>query len=286
MRATNLPSILRGAGLMVVVHVGADTRGQGELAGVEAIFVHHTGSASMPGAVNVVRDGREGLRGLLSQLALDPDGRWHYLGSRQAWHAGTGGPLPSIPANLANSRTISIEGVSSGGSWTAAQRWSYPRGVAALADAFRLPTSRVVRHQDWAPRRKTDAGVWTTATFRRDVDWHRTDLKRAQSGRFLSMLTDTEQDELLAKTRDIHKQLFGPWQTRRFGRTEQPGHTLVDLVRVLDVELLSWIDLAGRPGPEADTMLGQVVSTRADVRTLRAQLDRIEAALPKAPSGA
>lgn len=180
MRATNLPHILRGAGLTVVIHAGADTRGQGELAGVEAIFVHHTGSAAMPGAVNVVRDGREGLWGLLSQLAVDPDGRWHYLGSRQAWHAGTGGPLVGIPANSANSRTIGIEGVSSGGSWTAAQRWSYPRGVAALADAFRLPTGRVVRHQDWASGRKTDAGVWTTATFRRDVDWHRADLRGDQ----------------------------------------------------------------------------------------------------------
>jgi len=263
MRVTNLPHILRGAGLPVVVHAGADTRGQGELISVEALFVHHTGSASMPGAVNVVRDGRAGLRGLLSQLAVDPAGRWHYLGSRQAWHAGTGGPLPGIPANGANSRSIGIEGVSNGGFWTPEQRWSYPRGVAALADAFRLSTDRIVwRHQDWAPGRKTDAGVWTTATFRRDVDWHRADLRAGGDDDM-----NGEQDRML---REVHQQLFGPWDNP--GPPAGPGHGWpVEMIAQTHAEVTKWLPSRDEPGEDRkeDRLLGQAASAAG--RALRAE---------------
>lgn len=87
-----------------------------------------------------------------------------------------------------------------------------------------------------------------------------------------------EQDRLL---REVHKQLHGPWNTWRFGVDRQESRTLVDLVRGIDLELVSRIDLAGRPGPESDTTLGQVASIRADVRALRTQLNEIEERLPK-----
>jgi hypothetical protein len=176
---TDLPDALRSGGCRVEVDPGFATRGQGALASVKAIMCHHTGSVSA-NTWKVVRDGREGLRGLLSQLVLERDGLWRVLGSGQAWHAGSGGPLLGIPINSANSCTIGIEAVSAGtarGDWTAAQLAEYPRGVAALCRRYRLTEQHVIFHKTWAPTRKVDLAGWPgdLAGFRSAVKQHLTE---------------------------------------------------------------------------------------------------------------
>ena len=173
---TDLPDTLRRAGCRVEVDPGFATRGQGALAGVKAIVCHHTGSVSA-NTWKVVRDGREGLRGLLSQLVLERDGLWRVLGSGQAWHAGSGGPLLGIPINSANSWTVGIEAVSAGtakGDWTAAQLTEYPRGVAALCRRYGLTEQQVIFHKTWAPGRKVDLAGWPgdLPAFRASVRSH------------------------------------------------------------------------------------------------------------------
>lgn len=178
MLLTDLGLTLRAAGCRVEIDPGAATRGQGQLAGVRAIVCHHTGSVSA-NTWKVVRDGRAGLEGLLSQLVLERDGLWRVLGSGQAWHAGTGGPLLGIPANSANAWTIGIEAVSAGtakGDWTPAQLAEYPRGVAALCRRYGLTEQHVIFHKTWAPTRKVDLAGWPgdLAAFRAAVARHLT----------------------------------------------------------------------------------------------------------------
>lgn len=86
-----------------------------------------------------------------------------------------------------------------------------------------------------------------------------------------SVTMTPEQEAML---RDIHEQLCGSggrgpgqypgWAPWTYGPARQKL-TLVDLVRECHRELVSRLDLKGRPGPEQDTLFGQVLSTRANL---------------------
>jgi hypothetical protein len=200
----DLPDTLRAAGCRVEVDPGFATRGQGQLAGVKAIMCHHTGSVSA-NTWKVVRDGRTGLQGLLSQLVLERDGLWRVLGSGQAWHAGTGGPLLGIPANSANSWTVGIEAVSAGtakGDWTAEQLAEYPRGVAALCRRYGLTEQHVIFHKTWAPGRKIDLAGWPgdLTGFRGSVARHLTAPTAAPED---DMFTDQDRQLLRGAARAV-----------------------------------------------------------------------------------
>lgn len=259
MLLTDLPSTLRAGGCRVDVDPGYLTRGQGQLAGVKAIVCHHTGSVSA-NTWKVVRDGRAGLEGLLSQLVLERDGLWRVLGSGQAWHAGSGGPLLGIPINSANAWTIGIEAVSAGttkGDWTAAQLTEYPRGVAALCRRYGLTEQQVIFHKTWAPTRKVDLAGWPgdLPAFRASVRLFLVSptVSRPQEG-FLMALSDAQQVEVAEAARSL---LFGKGGVRSAG----------EAALVLD-EIRRGV-AALRAAPTSETS-GPVSLTDADVARIAA----------------
>lgn len=188
-----LGDVLHDAGLPVVEVPGARTRGHGLMDDPLGILCHHTAGPDatsksgrdgglwprppapprlhVPGypSLAVVVDGRPGLDGPLSQLGLARSGVWVFIAAGQAWHAGTGG-VPWCPSG-GNRRLIGVEAESVGtrDDWTAEQRESYPRGVAALAEHFGIPTSHVIGHKEWAPARKIDPAFVDMSRFRSAV---------------------------------------------------------------------------------------------------------------------
>lgn len=206
-RYTNLADILRGAGLSVVEDSGWRTRGA-ELADIRAIMLHHTATptSSYRGnnapTLGTVRNGRAGLPGPLAQFVLGRDGTWYVVASGLANHAGNGSGW-GLPTNNANKYTLAIEAESSGvgSDWTDAQLSSYPRGVAALCEAFGLAWHRVIAHKEWAPSRKIDPAGWPG-----DVDGFRLTVRNILEGKGAFMaLTDNDQNLLFELVKDMAK---------------------------------------------------------------------------------
>ena len=67
------------------------------------------------------------------------------------------------------------------------------------------------------------------------------------------------------------------WATKRYGVATQPKFTLVDYLREIDRELNSRIDLKDRPGADSDSLYGQVLNSRAEVRALASAGVQIDA---------
>ena len=168
---TWLADALRGGGLPVREVVGWRTRGHGAMADVRGVVCHHTAGAAsgLYPSEKVVVNGRVGLAGPLCNLGLDRAGTWIVVAAGQAWHAGTGS-VAWCPSG-GNSHLIGVEAESVGtrDDWTAAQRESYPRGVAMLLRYLKLPASRAIAHREWAPGRKIDPAFWDMGEFRRAV---------------------------------------------------------------------------------------------------------------------
>lgn len=155
MRLHNLADVIRAAGLPVTEVGGWQGRG-GELSRISGIVLHHTAGAARGDypSLGIVRDGRPGIPGPLSQIGLGRE-RVYVIAGGRANHAGVG-HWPGIIGNL---DTIGIEAESTGlgdGGWTAFQKDAYPRLVRALAIAYGVPAARVIAHREWAPERKID----------------------------------------------------------------------------------------------------------------------------------
>lgn len=157
---TDLADACRASGLRVVEEPAWRTRGHGPMTAVRGLMWHHTAgprSGNMP-SLTVLRDGRPGLEGPLSQLGLARDGTVHVIAAGKAYHAGSG----EWPGLTGNSDCIGIEAesVGDGTDWTPQQRDAMPRLSKALCARYRVPTTRVIAHREWAPTRKIDpAGI-------------------------------------------------------------------------------------------------------------------------------
>ncbi len=244
---TWLADALRAGGCRVREEPGWRTRGHGGMVAVRGLLVHHTGSAAMPGARNVVRDGRSDLPGPLAQLTLDPDGTFSVIAAGQCWHPGRGGPLLDCPRDSGSPYLIGIEGVSNGSYWTDAQRQEYPRGVAALLRRLgaRSAEGWVAEHAEWAPGRKPDMGNWDPNDMRREVNRH---LRGAPTEEdFMATLSDAEKKDWYAKLTEIHQRETQALDFREHHREPR------------------------------DNQHGQGLSVRQELTWLREQINRMEA---------
>lgn len=172
MAAPWLADALRAGGLPVVEEPGWQGRGTGGTFTPLGVLAHHTAGPAVGDlpSLRIVRDGRTGLPGPLSQLMLSRSGRFHVIAAGRANHAGIGA-AGFVPANDGNRYLIGIEAESAGtrDDWTLEQRVNYPRGVAALLRWMRVGEGNVLGHKEWAPTRKIDPAFWDMNAFRRDV---------------------------------------------------------------------------------------------------------------------
>lgn len=157
---TWLPQVLLEAKLKVATCPGWETRGTRDMGPIFGVLCHHTAGAAvgnMP-SLNVLINGRPGLRGPLSQLGLGRDGTYYIIAAGSANHAGPGNWMGETNGNR---HFIGIEAEHTGrpdDPWPTAQMDAYHRGVAAILAHKHLSASRCAAHREYAlpPGRKLD----------------------------------------------------------------------------------------------------------------------------------
>ena len=162
---TGIPAALRKYGLTVELVRGWETRGSSAFS-PKGVVCHWTAGplrGDRP-SLRVVINGRPDLPGPLCQVFLTRAGVAVVVAAGRAQHAGSGG-WRGLSGNAA---VFGIEAESARGEWTDAQRWAYPRVVAALADLAGFDTSMVCGHSEWTTR-KSDVNGYTMAAMRSQV---------------------------------------------------------------------------------------------------------------------
>lgn len=199
---TGLAVAARETGYPVIEIPGWKTRGQGALADdVRIITDHHTAgpepertSSNYP-SLNVVKSGRTGLRGLLSQLGMGFNGTIYVIGAGVAWHAGEGSWKGWTNANY---RGIGIEAEDGGdGDWTMAQLDCYPRLNAALCRYLGVSADWVAGHKEYAtPRgRKIDPAGIEMSQMRRTTAWYLANPHKIRKGSTMSDIGPEKWDQ-------------------------------------------------------------------------------------------
>jgi len=175
---TDLADVLRGAALTVHEVSGWQKRGYRgrSLEAVRGVVLHYTAEpvGTRPDAMaRLLSIGRSDLPGPLSQLFLDRFGEWWVIAAGYANHAGAG----SYPGLRGNPDCIGIEAANTnkGEVPSDIQIDSWARGVAAVCDAYEVPTDNIISHAMWAPKRKTDPFGIDVPTFRVSVTAERSD---------------------------------------------------------------------------------------------------------------
>lgn len=141
---------------------------------VEGVALHHTadGPTGEYPSLRIVRDGRAGLAGPLSNFGLGRSGTVYVVAAGACYHAGA-----SRWAGFTdlNDEFLSVEAESVGtrDDWTPAQRDCYPRLVAACLYYMRRDAVRAAGHKEVClPRgRKIDPAFWGMSELRTRVGW-------------------------------------------------------------------------------------------------------------------
>jgi hypothetical protein len=177
---TQLADVARRTGYPVTETPGWRSRGHGPQPAVRGIVCHHTaGRADM----HVVRDGRPGLDGPLSQIWLRRDGTIFIVASGRCWHN-----APSTSADHTNSNSIGIEAENNGSEpWPARQLDAYRRLCAELCKEFGLDASAVKGHKEVNTSKPDPHSISMTA-FRAEV----AALLRGDSGPMAEPISWTE----------------------------------------------------------------------------------------------
>ena len=171
-KATWLADVLRAAGLKVVEQKGWKTRGRA-MNDFKGIILHHTAGSltgNMP-SLNVIQNGRPGLSGPLSHMALGRDGTFYIVAAGKCNHAGHGAWKGN---HEGNSTFLGIEAENTGlrnNPWPVMQLDAYVRGVSAIAKKLQLPTYQIIGHKEWAnPQGRKIDPSFNMDDFRRKVD--------------------------------------------------------------------------------------------------------------------
>ncbi|MGW0805281.1 peptidoglycan recognition protein family protein [Nonomuraea sp. NPDC002799] len=159
---TQLADVARRTGHPVTEVAGWKTRGHGPQPQVLGVVCHHTAGPAAGGdypSLAVVRDGRPGLDGPLSQFGLGRSGRIYVVAAGRCWHN-----APSTSPQHDNARSIGIEAENSGSqSWPADQLDAYEALCAELCKEFGLPASRVKAHREVNTAKPDPRGIEMTA---------------------------------------------------------------------------------------------------------------------------
>lgn len=171
----------KNAGISYTVEPGAYNHGHGDINEVRFIVIHHTAGGNDSADIRVVRDGRAGLPGPLSQLVLKRNGQPHLVAVGVCYHAPGSINYRGVAPGNGNWWSIGIEGVSNGyNDWTPEQRREYPRVVAALLKDMKLPSDAWIFHRDYQPGEKIDPGGFTKEWFAAEVNKHYHGLDKPQ----------------------------------------------------------------------------------------------------------
>ncbi len=167
-----LPQVLEQAGLKVAEDPGWQTRGLGDMGAVLGVLCHHTAgpkTGNMP-SLALIRSGRVGLRGPLSQLGLGRDGTFYIIAAGRAQHAGPG---DWFGVTEGNRHLIGIEAENTGlanDPWPEVQMDAYARGVAAILRHVGLGPERCAGHKEYAkPRGRKIDPSFDMVAFRGNV---------------------------------------------------------------------------------------------------------------------
>ncbi len=172
MYLTQLARVLRAAGLDVVEVDGWRTRGHGGMHDeIRTLTFHHTAGpreGDYP-SLDVVRDGRKGLRGPLAHLGLGRSGKVYVIAAGLCWHAGQ-----SRHIDFTNGYSIGVEAenTGTGQEWPDAQVDAAVTLFAALALEFKLTAADVLGHKETCSPvgRKPDPAGISMDAFRARVD--------------------------------------------------------------------------------------------------------------------
>jgi hypothetical protein len=157
MRLLWLPGVLRAAGCSVWEMPGWQGRGR-DMTRLLGLVGHDTVTPSRTWTVSrvdaLLRNGRPGVPGPLSQTGMDWNGTWRIIAAGRSNHNGYG---------YWGNDSIGCEVYCGGGlpgdiePWNAAQRASFVRGSAAILRHLRMnPADHLRGHKETDPRRKID----------------------------------------------------------------------------------------------------------------------------------
>lgn len=174
-RASWLVDAARLTGYPVTVQSGCFGRGHGDFRVIEGVGCHHTAgprNGDYPSLL-VVRDGRAGLKGPLSNYGLGRSGTIQCIADGVSYHAGASNWAGFTDLN---DEFIGIEAESMGtiDDWTPPQRDCYPRLVAAILFYIRRDASRAAGHKEICrpAGRKIDPAFWDMKTMRSQIAWY------------------------------------------------------------------------------------------------------------------
>lgn len=170
---TWLPTVLLEADLKVAEVPGWEDRGRREIGTINGVICHHTAGpkkGNMP-SLGIVRDGRRGLPGPLSQLCLGRDGTFYVVAAGHANHAGRG-EWEGITGG--NSHFIGIEaentGLDNDFPWPDVQMDAYRRGCAAILQHIDQQAIMCCGHKEFAtPRGRKIDPLFDMNVFRMEV---------------------------------------------------------------------------------------------------------------------
>lgn len=170
---TNLPTLLRDAGLKVVELDGWHARGRPASTGGFApvgVLWHHTGDASNGKAYaeGILTKGRSDLPGPLCHLSIDRQGVVYLVAGGRANHAGEAKAAGSVAAGDGNTLYIGIEFQNTGTEyWTDAQHDSGITATVVLLKHVTKTTAQTVHaHYETSVTGKWDPGSATGIPFK------------------------------------------------------------------------------------------------------------------------
>ncbi|BCW88061.1 hypothetical protein sos41_11990 [Alphaproteobacteria bacterium SO-S41] len=155
-RNTWIADVLRAAGLPVVEEAGWKSAGRAEIRGpFQGVILHHTAGPAAPKggetpSLNVIKNGRPGLNGPLSQCYLSRKGVWHVVAAGRTNHAGPG-KFDGLTDGNDDFIGAEMENAGDGKDpWPDVQLRSAVKGTAALLHYLKQPARRAIGHKEWA----------------------------------------------------------------------------------------------------------------------------------------